>query len=103
MTMNTLLEKDDLMIQLLVCGAKDLLMGGEGLTYDDLKSNLQEIGYQVTTAEEHQKVWQVIRQTFVYPDGIGGNRKYYLSLESFFYLLDHIDISDLERPSKYAA
>jgi len=101
--MNTLLEKDDIMIQILVYGAKDLLMGGEGLTYDDLKSNLQEIGYSITTIQEHQKIWQIIRQAFVYPEGIGGNRKYYLSLESFFYLLDHIEIIDLEKSSKYAA
>ncbi len=103
MTMNTLLEKDDLMIQLLIFGAEDLLMGGEGLTYDDLKSNLQDIGYQMITIEEHQKVWQVIRQAFIYPEGIGGNKKYYLSLESFFYLLDHIEINNLAKPSQYAA
>lgn len=101
--MNTLLEKDDIMIQILVYGAKDLLMGGEGLTYDDLKANLQEIGYSIITIQEHQKIWQIIRQAFVYPEGIGGNRKYYLSLESFFYLLDHIEINDLEKSSQYAA
>ncbi|MCH9638082.1 MAG: hypothetical protein K0U40_01190 [Betaproteobacteria bacterium] len=101
--MDTPLEKDEIMIQLLIYGAKDLLMGGEGLTYDDLKLNLQEIGYSVITIQEHQKIWQVIRQAFVYPEGIGGNRKYYLSLESFFYLLDHIEINDLEKSSKNAA
>ncbi len=101
--MDTPLEKDEIMIQLLIYGAKDLLMGGEGLTYDDLKLNLQEIGYSVITIQEHQKIWQVIRQAFVYPEGIGGNRKYYLSLESFFYLLDHIEINDLEKSSKSAA
>ena len=101
--MDTPLEKDEVMIQLLIYGAKDLLMGGEGLTYDDLKSSLQEIGYSVITIQEHQKIWQVIRQAFVYPEGIGGNQKYYLSLESFFYLLDHIEINDLEKSSKNAA
>ncbi|MDH5481118.1 MAG: hypothetical protein OEX11_10200 [Nitrosomonas sp.] len=101
--MDTKLEKDDFMIQLLKYGANDLLMGGEGLTYDDLKTNLQIVGYQINTVEEHHKIWQVIRHAFVCPEGIGGDKTYYLSLESFFYLLDYIEGNKSKKSSRHAA
>lgn len=96
-------KREEIMFQLLKHGAEDLLLGGGGLTYDDLRTNLQELGYQVITADEHQEIWEIIRESFVYPNGIGGDCTYYLSLESLFYLLDHLETTELEDSSQYAA
>ena len=101
--MSDYFDSEDVMFQLLKQGANDLLLGGEGLTYEDIRNNLNEMGYQIITTEEHQMVWQIIREAFVYPNGIGTDCKYYLSLESLFYLLDHIEISELEESSQNVA
>jgi hypothetical protein len=94
--LKAMFEKDDFIFQLLKYGANDLSVGINGLTYNELKSNLQDLGYKIETMEEHQKIWQVIRESFVYPEGIGGNKKYYLSLDSFFNLLDYLELNELE-------
>lgn len=94
---------DDFLIQVLAYGANDLSMGGKGLTYDDIKSGMQAFGYSIETFEEHERIWQIIREAFVYPEGIGGRRKYYLSLESYFYFLDYMEINELDHHQKYAS
>lgn len=91
-------ENDNFFIQVLKSGANDLAMGSEGLTYDDIKSEMQSSGYRIDIFEEHQKIWQVIREAFIYPDGIGEKRKYYLSLDSFFNFLDYIELNDSKNP-----
>ena len=94
---------DDFLIQVLAYGANDLSMGGEGLTYDDIKSGMQAFGYSIETFEEHERIWQIIREAFVYPEGIGSGRKYYLSLEFYFYFLDYMEINELDNNQKYAS
>lgn len=94
---------DDFLIQVLTCGAIDLSMGGRGLTYDDLKAEMQAYGYSIETFEEHERIWQIIREAFVYPEGIGGCRKYYLSLESYFNFLDYVEVNELDNRQKYAS
>lgn len=92
----TLLVQDDFIFHLLKYAANDLVIGNYGLTYNDLKSSLQDLGYQIETIEEHQKIWQLIREAFVYPEGIGGDKKYYLSLDYYFNLLDYLEFDELE-------
>lgn len=94
---------DDFLIQVLKYGANDLSMGGEGLTYDDLKSEMQAFGYSIETFEEHERIWQIIREAFVYPEGMGGCRKYYLSLDAFFNFLDYVEVNELENHQEYAS
>lgn len=94
---------DELLIQVLAYGANDLSMGGEGLTYDDIKSGMQSFGYSIETFEEHEIIWQFIREYFIYPDGIGGSRKYFLSLESYFYFIDYMETNELEDHQQYAS
>lgn len=94
---------DDFLIQVLAYGANDLSMGGDGLSFDDIKSGMQAFGYSVETFEEHERIWQIIREAFVYPEGIGGGRKYYLSLESYFDFLDHMEINASDNHQKYAS
>ena len=94
---------DDFLIQVLAYGANDLSMGGDGLTYDDIKSGMQAFGYSVETFEEHERVWQIIREAFVYPEGLGGCRKYYLSLESYFDFIDYMEVNELDNNQKYAS
>jgi hypothetical protein len=89
-------DKDEFVIELLKYGATDLSIGCRGLTYDDIKAGMQAFGYQIETPEEHQKIWQVIREAFVFPEGMGGDKRYYLSLDSFFNLLDYMEFSGLE-------
>ncbi len=94
---------DDFLIQVLTCGAIDFSMGGRGLTYDELKAEMQAYGYRIETFEEHERIWRIIRKAFVYPEGIGGRRKYYLSLESYFYFLDYVEVNESDNRQKYAS
>ena len=94
---------DDFFIQVLAYGANDLSMGGDGLTYGDIKSGMQAFGYSIETLEEHERVWKIIRKAFVYPEGLGGCRKYYLSLESYFVFLDYMENNDSEHHQKHAS
>lgn len=102
-TLDNMFKDDDFFIQVVKYGANDFLTGGKGLTYDDLKSKMQAFGYRVETLEEHEKIWQVIREAFVYPEGMGGCRKYYLSLDYFFSFLDYVELNELENYQKYAS
>ena len=50
-----MLVKDDFIFQLLKYGANDSAIGNNCLTYNELKSNMQDLGYKIETLEEHQK------------------------------------------------
>ncbi len=78
-------------------------MGGEGLTYDDIKSGIQAFSYNVETFEQHEKLSQIIRENFIYPDGISGYRKYYLSMKSYFNFTDYLEINELGNHQKYVS
>ncbi len=80
-----------------------LLMSGRGLTYDDLITEKQTYRYSIETFEEHYRIWLIIREAFVYPEGIGECRKYYILLESYLNFLDYVEVNELDKRQKYAS
>ena len=92
-------EKDDFVIKMLKYGAEDLSSGGDGITVNDLKEKLEKDGYSFKEPKGNFKLGYILKHAF---KQLRSDGKHCLQIESYFNLLEYIELKEARQSSKRA-